>query len=345
MRPRRRHLQDAPAPDRNAPTRRGLAIACLIALPFLAFGLAPPPAQAVELRIATWNLEHLDDTEGDGCVGRTQTDYDAMARQAAALGADIVAFQEVENEAAARRVFPPSAWEVAMSSRPPMARSRPCWDRPHAHVGHLATGFAIRRGLAWRRNADLSALGEGRPFQRWGTDITVTADGRDLRLLSVHLRSRCWGAAQDDDGRRDDACALLRRQIARVKAWADARRSEGTPFVILGDFNRRLALPGDWAWRMLSPPPAPLRLATASIETRCDPRYSSLIDHVVAGAGAQHMLLPGSVREAPRRERHPDHCAISATFRVGDRQRHGTFRGYQAIRHSRTAVPCSPSSR
>ena len=320
MRPRRRHLQDAPAhrsPDRNAPTRRGLAIACLIALPFLAFGLAPPPAQAVELRIATWNLEHLDDTDGDGCVGRTHTDYDAMARQAAALGADIVAFQEVENEAAARRVFPAPTWDLAMSSRPQSPASRRCWDRPQATVGHLGTGFALRRGVDWRRNADLSALGEGRPFQRWGTDITVTADGRDLRLLSVHLRSGCWGAAQDDDGRRDDTCAFLRRQMARVKAWADARRSEGAAFVILGDFNRRLALPGDWAWRMLSPPSAPLRLATAAISTRCDPRYSSLIDHLVAGGGAGPMLVPGSVREAPRRGPHPDHCAMSAVFEFG----------------------------
>ena len=291
-------------------------MACLMALPFLAIGLAPPPLQAVELRIAAWNLEHLDDTDGDGCVGRTQTDYDAMARQAAALGADVVAFQEVENEAAARRIFPASTWDLAMSSRPQSHAPRRCWDRPHAAIGHLGTGFALRRGVDWRRNADLSALGEGRPFQRWGTDITVTADGRDLRLLSLHLRSGCWGAAQDVDGRRDDTCAFLRRQMARVKAWADARRSEGTAFVILGDFNRRLALAGDWAWRMLSPPSAPLRLATAAISTRCDPRYSSLIDHLVAGGGAGHMLVPGSVREAPRRGPHPDHCAISAVFEL-----------------------------
>ena len=117
----------------------------------------------------------------------------------------------------------------------------------------------------------------------------------------MHLRTGCWGAAQDEDGRRDRACALLRRQFAHIKAWADARRTEGTAFVVLGDFNRRLALPGDWAWQTLSPPPAPLRLATAGIQTRCDPRYTSLIDHVVAGGGAENMLVTGSVREAPRR--------------------------------------------
>ena len=250
-------------------------------------------------------------------MGRTQANYDAIARQVAALDADVVAFQEVENETAARRIFPPSAWDVAMSSRPPMARSRRCWDRPHAHIGHLATGFAIRRGLAWRRNADLSALGNGGPFQRWGTDITVSEGGRDLRLLSVHLRSGCWGAAQDRDRRRDEACAVLRRQIMHLKHWADARRAEGTAFVFLGDFNRRLALPDDWAWRLLSPPSLPLRLATAGLLTRCDPRYTSLIDHVVAGGGAQPMLAAGSVHETPRRGRHPDHCAISAAFRVG----------------------------
>ena len=291
--------------------------ALLIVLPLLALGLPTPSAHAGELRISAWNLEHLDDTDGQGCLGRTQADYDAIARQVAALEADVVAFQEVENETAARRVFPPSAWEVAMSSRPPMARSRRCWDRPHAHIGHLATGFAIRRGLAWRRNADLSALGNGGPFQRWGTDITVSEGGRDLRLLSVHLRTGCWGAAQDRDRHRDEACAVLRRQLMHLKHWADARRAEGTAFVILGDFNRRLALPGDWAWRVLSPHSAPLRLATAAIETQCDPRYTSLIDHVVAGGGAQPMLVAGSVHETPRRGRHPDHCAISAAFRVG----------------------------
>lgn len=293
------------------------AIALAIFLPLLATALAAPSIHAGELRIGTWNLEHLDDTDGDGCVGRTQADYDAIARHLAALDLDVVAFQEVENETAARRVFPPSTSQVALSSRPPMTGSRRCWDRPQAQLGHLATGFAIRRGLAWRRNADLSALGGGGPFQRWGTDITVTAQGRDLRLLSVHLKTGCWGAAEDADRRRDQTCSVLRRQFLHLGDWVNARLADGTAFVILGDFNRRLALPADWAWRALSPPSAPLHLATAAIRTQCDPRYTSLIDHLVTGGGAERMLVDGSVREAPRRGRHPDHCAISAVFKLG----------------------------
>ena len=141
-------------------------------------------------------------------------------------------------------------------------------------LGHLATGFAIRRGLEYRRNGDLKALGADAAFQRWGTDITIMAGSRELRLLSVHLRTGCWGEKQDGESRSRKACATLRGQMEGLKAWADARRAEGTGFVILGDFNRRLTLSGDWAWRVLSPASAPLGLLTAGEPLRCDPRGS-----------------------------------------------------------------------
>ena len=80
-------------------------------------GQAEPPAyfwrsalHAGSRRRATsgsrrWNLEHLNDEHGEGCVERTDADFDAIARRIEALDADVVAFQEVENEAAALRVF------------------------------------------------------------------------------------------------------------------------------------------------------------------------------------------------------------------------------------------------
>ena len=70
----------------------------------------------------------------------------------------IAAFQEVEN-AAARRVFPAPHWHVEMSSRPIQEPGRACWDRPEARFGHVATGLAIHRGVAYRRNDDLKSLG------------------------------------------------------------------------------------------------------------------------------------------------------------------------------------------
>ena len=300
-------------------------------LAFLALFLAPPAGVAGDLHIAAWNLEHLDDDDGEGCVGRSGADYDAIAGRIEELDLDIVAFQEVENEAAARRVFPASNWNIEMSRRPPMARSRACWGKPEARLGHLATGFAIRRGIAYRRNGDLKALGGANAFQRWGADITVEAvpgspagprgqtgsgAGSALRLLSVHLKTGCWGEEQDRDDRRRKACETLRGQMERLRAWADARRTEGSAFVILGDFNRRLALPGDWAWRLLSPPSAPLLLLTEDVPFRCDPRFPAFIDHIVAGGGAEEMAATGSFREWPRQGPHPDHCAVSAVFRA-----------------------------
>lgn len=293
---------------------RILAISVLALL-----GLAPPllPVQAGELRIAAWNLEHLDDSEGGGCIGRSAADYEALAGRIVELDADVVAFQEVQNVAAARRVFPEADWHVETSSRPPARKTRPCWDRPEEMLGHLGTGFAVRRGVVYRRHDDLEALGLGTPFQRWGTDISVAAGGRELRLLSVHLRTGCWGARQDGENRRKTACMALREQVAHLRAWADARRTEGTAFAILGDFNRRLALPGDWAWAMLSSGGDALRLLTADKVARCDPRYPAFIDHLVAGGGAEEMAMPGSFRELPRRGAHPDHCAVSAVFGMG----------------------------
>ena len=279
--------------------------------------LAPQTGSGEELRIAAWNLEHLDDSDGAGCVGRSAADYEVLARRIAELDADIVAFQEVEDEAAAHRVFPASDWHVEVSRRPPMEESPACWDRPQEQFGHLATGFAIRRGVQYRRHGDLTSLGADDAFQRWATDIAVTSQGLELRLLSVHLRTGCWGAAQDDDsGNAEIWCNA---------AWPD-RGAEGVgrrpsakaqPFVILGDFNRRLALADDWAWRLLSPASAPLLLLTKDAPFRCDPRFPAFIDHMVAGGGAETMLAPGSFREESRRDPHPDHCAMSAVFRFG----------------------------
>lgn len=93
-----------------------MRIAALLALVLLVPTLQE--SIAGELRITAWNLEHLNDTDEEGCLPRSGADYDALAGQIVALGADIVAFQEVENVAAARRVFPASHWHVEMSSRP-----------------------------------------------------------------------------------------------------------------------------------------------------------------------------------------------------------------------------------
>ena len=289
--------------------------ALLLALLATVASAAPGDGAGMVLRLAAWNLEQLDDTDGAGCVPRRRADYERIRRQVERLGADIVAFQEVENATAARRVFPESGWNVEVSRRPSAGPGRPCRERRTARLGRLATGFAIRKGIPYRRLDDFAELAGGNPGLRWGVEILVRARGRELRLLSVHLKSGCWGAREDRDAKRRAICAVLGNQFLQLRDWASLRRSQGAAYVILGDFNRRLAMRGDWAWRTLSKPPASMRLATSPRASQCDRRFPEFIDHIVAGGDAESMLLPGSFRESPRQGAHPDHCAISADFR------------------------------
>ena len=303
---------------RSSPVRMVIWIGALLLLSICAPAFAD---RHDVVRIAAWNLEHLNDENGAGCITRDQADYDAIAGQIRKIDPDVVAFQEVENEAAAHRVFPETDWWVEVSSRPETQELRECGEITGKYVHRLATGFAIRKrdGMVYERHADLQSLG-GEPdsYQRWGTDITVTLRGRSLRLLSVHLKSGCWSSREDESSssRTIASCTILRDQVPEVRNWADLREQEGVAFGILGDFNRRLTVEGDRVWAELSPESSPLDLLTDNLEYDCAPRYEHFIDHIVLDADAAEWLVPNSPREWLRDTRHPDHCAVSADLQM-----------------------------
>ena len=274
------------------------------------------PAGALELRVATGNLEHLDDKNGAGCVGRTDGDYAALAARIDALGADVIAFQEVENATAAARVFDAERWQVELSSRPSTGYGLACRGRLEARLGHLATGIAVREGLEYTRNADVSALDAGSRFRRWGTDVTVTRGGERLCVLSVHLKSGCWSAREDGQASRESDCETLREQTKVLAGWVTDRRDAGEPFVIAGDFNRRLAIPGDWSWALLTEDAPALALPTEGRIARCDERFPEFIDHLLFDAVPRVSMAPGSFEEGERSAPHSDHCAVLAHLRV-----------------------------
>ena len=286
--------------------------AAVAAMALCAVALASP----LELRVATWNLEHLDDMNGAGCVGRTDSDYTALAEHVDALGADVIAFQEVENTAAAERVFEPERWSVEVSSRPSTGYGFACRGRPERRLGHLATGIAIREGLEYTRNPDFSTLAGGNRYLRWGTDVTVERDGQALRVLSVHLKSGCWSAREDGQASRESDCETLREQMEALAYWVEDRREAGEAFVVAGDFNRRLAIPDDWVWALLTEDAPALSLPTEGRIARCDERIPEYIDHLVFDAGSRLSMVLGSFEEGERSDPHPDHCAVSARFRV-----------------------------
>lgn len=263
------------------------------------------------LKVASWNLEFLAERNGTGCEPRIDADYAAMRQIVDALDADVIAFQEAENEAAAARVFNPSRYTIVMERRPGAA-SGSCGGK-HADQQFIrqAVGFAIRKGIAFDRNPDVTALQLGNPQLRSGIDVRVRAPGHQpTRLLAVHLKSGCF------QGDRAQACGVLQQQVPVLEDWIDRAAVGPDRFIVLGDWNRRLAEPADAVWTELddgNPANADLRLADEGVTPRCDPRYRSFIDHIVFDrrAAGQASGFAETIY-APGQKHLSDHCPVSA---------------------------------
>jgi endonuclease/exonuclease/phosphatase family metal-dependent hydrolase len=217
--------------------------------------------------------------------------------------------QEVESQAAAERVFDPARYTVVIERRVGTGRKGECGSRPGLTVNAQRTGFAIRKGLPFERQPDVTEIQVGNPDLRSGVDLVVRpARGTPVRVLSVHLKAGCTA------GDRNEACPVLFQQVPVLERWIDRRADEGMRFAVLGDFNRRLAMPGDavWAdWDDAAPANADLARAAGEQSARCNPRYKDFIDHIVLDQRAAADLL--AFEEATYTgESLSDHCAIAA---------------------------------
>ena len=282
-------------------------------------------AAAEDLKIATWNLEHLAEADGAGCRPRDEADYALLRAYAERLDADVIALQEVETAAAAARVFDPDTYVIVMSDQPYPPPLGECRGLEGQKIQPQRTGFAIRKGVAFTLNPPLEALNVhrngGAPL-RWGVDVTLEGK-RPLRLLGVHLKSGC-SAGNDPD---DEDCPVLLSQVPAVEDWIDAREKAGETFLVLGDFNRRLQ-PNDlevWlAWDDLDP--KGLDLHVAALEAEGGPRspqcnggkYPDFIDHVVLSDRAFRRWDRSTFRELAYAElgdaAPSDHCPVAVNI-------------------------------
>lgn len=281
--------------------------------PIIALALAlclSLPAAARDLTVATWNIAWLT-TKGAGhpalpryVRSRQEADFAALRRYAEALAADVVALQEIDGPLAAARVFDTTAYAIHLTSEADIQRP----------------GFAIRRGVRFRPNPDLVALDlapEARNSLRRGADITVTHEGREIRLLSIHLKAGCARDRLTDPQRFD--CVQLARQVPVLARWISDREAEGVAYAILGDFNRELG-PRDDMWRALADA-GTIAHANGGQSSPCW-GGTRFIDHIVLGGPARGWLAPGSLRvlvyretDRSARDRLSDHCPIRVTLR------------------------------
>ena len=278
----------------------------------LALLFAPAPAAAVELKIATWNIEWLTlRPAGDRALPRNVVPKDAasralLRRYAEELAADVVALQEVDGAEAAATVFRPDRYAVHFTR-----------DRVVQRVG-----FAVRRGLRFTANPDLVALNvtpDAPNPLRSGADITLDLPGGSkLRLLSLHLKSGCKEDRLTSTARPQ--CAPLRLQLAALQGWIAQRRQESAAFLLLGDFNRWMH-PREEFWGGLEQA-APLVRPTAGVSSPCW-GGGGFIDHIIAGGAARAWLRPDSLRVTVFREqgaewraRLTDHCPVAVRLNI-----------------------------
>jgi len=221
---------------------------------------------------------------------RSHADFAALARYARELNADVVALQEADGPSAARLVFP--QFEFCFTGR------------PHPQNN----GFAVRKGLPHRCEADFIAIAAGDGLRRGAVMRLFPGEPREITLMSVHLKSGCPSAPLDSASR---ACRALATQLPQLARWSDEQRRLGRRFAILGDLNRQAG-----------PALASLGLRDAGEGGRfqnCFPgqMHTGYIDHILLDPSLLQLALPRTfehltyrVLDAHRRKL-SDHCPMA----------------------------------
>jgi len=297
--------------------------------------VATTVVHAESLVVGAWNiadLHHVEGAEARPGIGtrRDAQDFDAIIKYSKMFGrdatvADVIALQEIGTKEGAYRIFPSSDFDVLMSQR---------YKDDGGNRDDIYTAIAIRKdsGVTVVRQQDLMGLAiedsEGYST-RAGTAALLEFEGIRFWFLSVHLKSSCSDVENADTSRRDD-CELLWEQMDPLVGWIEARRSEGTPYIIAGDFNRRfrefknegpvwtIINGGDLSEPWMSQHPE-------TVTRKCPTRkgYSTQpIDWILVDASVAHWFVEGSFWE--RRfsnsdvrasgQRISDHCPISITI-------------------------------
>ncbi len=231
-------------------------------------GLAAAPAQAADLRFATWNIANFWHVPGeylrparDGGPGliRLRSDYDGLRGVSGQLGADVIGLQEMASPEAVRALFPEDEWGLVFSGRlaDDLAADPDKLKRPESrdiytalvYRRHLAEVVAVER-LRGLSQPETGNDGETR-YTREGTAAKLRIGGREIWVASLHLKSGC-ARANDLETHSDPdrpwverACRILARQIPELERWVDDKMAAGEHVILLGDFNRQLDRGGD----------------------------------------------------------------------------------------------------
>jgi 5'-nucleotidase (lipoprotein e(P4) family) len=270
-----------------------------------------------DLRIATWNVEHLAYPINTGCKPRSEAELQALRTYARNVNADIVALQEVASKEAVHLLFPENEWTVIMSSRPD-SQVYHCRESG-ALSTQQKTAIAVKKSIVVNNVEQNDVFALDNDGLRFGLGMSVYSKFGNIDVLNLHMKSGCF---VDDYSRSDtESCQTFSQQVEVLYDWIAKRDELGKAYIILGDFNHRLSAPYNKVTRTLA---QHATLAKSSIEIvtapllGCHPRYPAPIDHIIAGGFSSKQLAHkvyvhkynGTEEEAML----SDHCAVSVKF-------------------------------
>lgn len=264
----------------------------------------PQGSPDTTVTVGTFNIEWLGDGASD-TKPRTDQECLLVADVIARTGVDVLGIQEVENDAALRRVT----------------------RYLDGYTGYLAdAGIKQNVGLIVRKDVNVELLGTydalklGRKGLRPGYVVRCTKGSFDWVMMVVHLKST---SRHDSTNQlRDESRQIRVEQVALLKRWSDSVIAAGKErdVIIVGDFN-------DFTSRRQNATLTPLlesssmQFLTGALKS-CKNDNWTTIDHVVVSTSAQQRVMKGSERmENTRAFLEPqladavsDHCPVIVRF-------------------------------
>ncbi len=265
-------------------------------------GYAPDQTVAV----GTFNIEWLGDGTDDQ-KPRTDAECLLIADVIARTGVDVLGLQEIENEAALRRVL----------------RYLDGYDGFVADVGlKQNVGIIHRRTVDVRRLGVYTPLTIGVPGMRPGLVVSCRKGSFDWTMMVVHLKST--SRFDSTNALREESRRIRTAQAEVLRVWSDSIVAAGSErdVIIVGDFN-------DFTGRRQQATLTPLlesstmSFLTGSLRSCKNPQWTT-IDQVVASTSARDRLIKGSeymedlgaFLPEGSRESVSDHCPVIVRFRT-----------------------------
>ncbi|GAB1371612.1 endonuclease/exonuclease/phosphatase family protein [Candidatus Kapaibacterium sp.] len=256
--------------------------------------------------VGTFNMEWLGDGNDDR-IKRNEKDYQRLAEIIMNLDTDIIGLQEIENEAALKRIM----------------KYLPDYSYFIGNTGYVQNPAVIyKKDISVKFIENYEPLAVEKNRTRSGLVIEAKKGNFDWIMMVVHLKST--SRYDSTDAMRLASFDMRRKQAEVLRNWSDSISKAGKEqdIMIVGDFN-------DNPTRPKSKNMIPLienngfEFLTQNERSCANPNWD-MIDHITVNASARNRFLVNSVYmynihhayTKSEIEKISDHCPVLCAFDI-----------------------------